>query len=77
MATKYDLDVVRDDLVRLGARMDERIASAVDMLEARLMAAFHREMIRQFWTLAGTLVANAGILTANQGPVTRHPRPVA
>ncbi|MBL8775863.1 MAG: hypothetical protein JNK12_08030 [Acidimicrobiales bacterium] len=65
VATKHDLDVIRDDIVRLEARMDERIASAVDMLEARLMAAFHREMIRQFWALAGTLVAVAAILTAN------------
>ncbi len=65
VATKHDLDVIRDDLVRLEARMDERIDSAVDMLEARLMVAFHREMIRQIWALAGTLVAIAAILTAN------------
>ncbi len=65
VATKHDLDVIRDDLVRLEARMDERIDSAVDMLEARLMVAFHREMIRQIWALAGTLVAVAAILTAN------------
>ena len=65
VATKHDLDVIRDDLVRLEARMDERIDSAVDMLEARLMAAIHREMTRQFWALAGTLVAVAAILTAN------------
>ena len=60
---------VRDDIarmeVRLEARFDERITHAVDTIEARLMAAFHREMIRQFWALAGTLVAIAGILTAN------------
>ena len=66
VATKHDLDVIRDDLVRLEARMDERIDSAVDMLEARLMVAFHREMIRQFWALAGTLIAIGSILTANQ-----------
>ena len=65
VATKHDLDVIRDDLVRLEARMDERIDSAVDMLEARLMVAFHREMIRQIWALAGTLVAVAAIPTAN------------
>ena len=94
VATKHDLDVVRDDVarlrddlarlrdelgreiagvrddlarmeVRLEARFDERITYAVDTIEARLMAAFHREMIRQFWALAGTLVAIAGILTAN------------
>ena len=92
VATKHDLDVVRDDVarlrddlarlrdelgreiagvrddmarmeVRLEARFDERITYAVDTIEARLMAAFHREMIRQFWALAGTLVAIAGILT--------------
>lgn len=94
VATKHDLDVVRDDVarlrddlarlrdelgreiagvrddmarmeVRLEARFDECITYAVDTIEARLMAAFHREMIRQFWALAGTLVAIAGILTAN------------
>jgi hypothetical protein len=87
VATKHDLDVVRDDVarlrdelgreiagvrddmarmeVRLEARFDERITYAVDTIEARLMAAFHREMIRQFWALAGTLVAIAGILSAN------------
>ena len=69
VATKHDLDVVRDDIarleVRLQARFDERFLSAVDSLEARLMVAIHREMIRQFWALAGTLVAVAAILTAN------------
>ncbi len=82
VATKHDLDVVRDDVARvrddlgreiagvrdelgreiasvrsdtarlearLEARLDERITYVVDTLEARLMAAFHREMIRQFW----------------------------
>ena len=69
VATKHDLDVLRDDIARLEARrearFDERLVSAVDRLEARLMAAFHREMTRQFWALAGTLVAIAGLLTAN------------
>lgn len=87
VATKHDLDVIRDDLTRvedrlgaeiagvradmarlekrLEARLDERITYAVDTLEARLMAAFHREMIHQFWAIAGTLVAIAGILSAN------------
>lgn len=87
VATKHDLDVVRDDVARLEARLgdeiagvradmarlearleariDERIDYAVETLEARLMVAFHREMIRQFWALAGTLVAIGGILSAN------------
>lgn len=87
VATKHDLDVIRDDLTRvearlaaeiagvrtdmarmearLEARIAERITYAVDTSEARLMTAFHREMIRQVWAIAGTLVAIAGILSAN------------
>ncbi len=95
VATKHDLDVVRDDVARLRddlarlrdelgreiasvrddmarmearleARIDERIDYVVETLEARLMVAFHRERIRQFWALAGTLIAIGGILAANQ-----------
>ena len=61
---------VRDGMARMEARLearfDERIDYVVETLEARLMVAFHREMIRQFWALAGTLIAIGGILTANQ-----------
>ena len=88
VATKHDLDVVRDDVARLRdelgreiasvrdgmarmearleARIDERIDYVVETLEARLMVAFHRERIRQFWALAGTLIAIGSILAANQ-----------
>ena len=80
VATKHDLDVVRDDvarlrddLARLRDELGREIASVRDdmarmeaRLEARLMVAFHRERIRQFWALAGTLIAIGGILAANQ-----------
>lgn len=76
VATKPDVAAlekrVDDRFAALEKRVDERFAALEERvehrlaaLEERLTAAFHREMNRQIWAMAGTLIGLAAVLTAN------------
>ena len=49
-----------DDVVR--RRDIEALRLEMQAGEARLSAAFHRDMVRQTWIFAGTVIAAAGTL---------------
>ena len=42
--------------------MDSRLRLEMNAMEARLAVGFHRDMVRQTWILAGTLLAGLGAL---------------
>ena len=69
VATKRDLDqlavATKRDLDQLAAanKADLELATSALRLEMKTMAvAFHRDMTRQTWILAGTLLAGLGAL---------------
>ena len=53
-----------DDFVRRGEIENVAASLRLEMqaMESRLTAAFHRDMVRQTWVLAGTLLAGMGAL---------------
>ena len=54
-----------DTLMELLPRVawsDLATKSDLEVLESRLTAQFHRDMVRQTWILAGTLLAGLGTL---------------
>ena len=63
LATKPDLHLLRADINVFRADVDVFRAD-VDRKLAQNAAAFHRDMIRQTWILAGTLIAGLGSLGA-------------
>ena len=70
LATKPDLHLLRADINVFRADVDvfradvDVFRADVDRKLAQNAAAFHRDMIRQTWILAGTLIAGLGSLGA-------------
>ena len=58
VATRRDMEATRHDIEHLGTTL----RLEMQVMESRLSAAFHRDMVRQTWILAVTLIAGMGAL---------------
>jgi hypothetical protein len=62
-AVRSEIDAVRSEIAAVRAEIDNQGAALrleMQVMESRLTVGFHRDMVRQTWILAGTLLAGLG-----------------